>query len=58
VLNGTLSTSTEGDTSGVGEYVFYFFIYLIGAFTLALSQAGVAHTVYTRVHGGDATQPG
>ena len=55
VLNGTFSISSEGETSSVGEYIFYFFIYLIGAFTLALSQAGVAHTVYTRAHGGDAT---
>lgn len=55
VLSGTLSVSSENETSTIGEYIFYFLIYLIGAFTLALSQAGVAHTVYTRVHGGNAS---
>lgn len=36
-------------------YVFLLGIYVIGAFTLALSQGAIAHTVYTRLHGGNAT---
>ena len=55
VLSGTLSISTEGEPATIAEYFFYFCFYVIGAFTLAISQAGVAHTVYTRAHGGDAT---
>lgn len=55
VLNGTLSFSEEGEPTTIGEYIFYFSFYVIGAFTLALSQAGVANTVYTRAHGGNAT---
>ena len=55
VLSGNLSISSETETSTWGEYVFYFLFYVAGAFTLAISQAGVAHTVYTRAHGGDAT---
>lgn len=37
------------------EYVFIFLLYLAGAFTLSLSQAAVAHFVFVRAHGGDAT---
>lgn len=37
------------------DYAFIFGAYLIGAFTLALSQAAMVHTVYTRAHDGDAT---
>lgn len=55
VLNGTLAIAEEGEAVTAGEYVFYFLIYVVSAFTLALSQAGVAHTVYTRAHGGNAT---
>lgn len=35
--------------------LFVFGTYAISAFTLALSQAGIAHIVHTRVRGGDAT---
>jgi len=55
VLSGSLSISNEGESFTVGEYFFIFCLYVIGAFTLALSQAGVANTVYVRAHGGDAT---
>lgn len=37
------------------EYLLLFVLYVIGAFTLALAQASIAHIVYTRVRGGDAT---
>jgi len=55
VLSGNLSISGEGESITAGEYLFIFCLYVIGAFTLALSQAGVANTVYVRAHGGDAT---
>ncbi len=45
---------TTGNTSHMG-YLFMFCMYVIGAFTLALSEAGIAHIVYTRIKGGDAT---
>ncbi|MCA9361715.1 hypothetical protein KC845_04145 [Candidatus Kaiserbacteria bacterium] len=42
----------EGEeVEGVLVYAFVFGIYLISAFTLALSQAGIAKIVYARVHG-------
>lgn len=47
----------EAQQSGNG-YLYYEFVfggYVIGAFTLALAQAAIAHTVYTRIKGGDAT---
>ncbi len=37
------------------EYFFLFLLYVAGAFTLAFSQAAVAHLVFVRAHGGDAT---
>lgn len=37
------------------EYAVVFAVYVCGAFSLALGQAAIAHTVYTRVHGGNAT---
>ena len=37
------------------EYLWLFLIYVAGAFTLSLSQAAVAHFVFVRAHGGDAT---
>jgi len=36
-------------------YAFIFLIYVVGAFTLAFTQAAIAHMVYVRAHGGDAT---
>jgi len=44
-----------GDTLQNLDYAFLFGFYVIGAFTLALAQAATVHTVYTRIHGGDAT---
>lgn len=44
-----------GDTLHGLDYVILFFIYVVGAFTLALSQAAITHTVYTRMHNGNAT---
>lgn len=46
--------NTTGSAPHMG-YLFLFFMYVIGAFTLALSEAGIAHIVYTRIKGGDAT---
>ena len=37
------------------EYLYLFGIYVIGAFSLALSQAITVHIVYVRAHGGNAT---
>ena len=37
------------------QYVYIFVLYIISAFTLACSQATIAHIVYVRMHGGDAT---
>lgn len=37
------------------EYLFIFLLYVAGAFVLAFSQAAVAHLVFIRAHGGDAT---
>ena len=36
-------------------YALVFGVYIICAFTLALAQAGIAHIVSTRLHGGNAT---
>jgi hypothetical protein len=32
-----------------------FICYVVGAFSLSLGQAAIVHTVYTRLHGGNAT---
>lgn len=48
-------TETESNEGMAYAYVFIFLMYVISAYTLALSQAGIAHIVYTRVHGGNAT---
>lgn len=45
----------EGDPLSAIEYSFIFLCYVIGAFSLALTEAGITNTVYTRVRGGDAT---
>ncbi len=44
-----------GDTLTGIDYLFVFCFYVVGAFTLAISQAGIINTVYARIHGGDAT---
>jgi hypothetical protein len=36
-------------------YAMVFAVYVAGAFSLSLGQAAIVHTVYTRIHGGDAT---
>ena len=36
-------------------YALVFGVYIVCAFTLALAQAGIAHIVSTRLHGGNAT---
>ena len=43
-----------GDTLHTLDYVVLFMVYVVGAFTLALSQAAITHTVYTRLHNGNA----
>jgi Family of unknown function (DUF6159) len=45
----------EGAKLTPEEYVFVFVWYVIGAFMVAWTQAAIAHIVYTRAHGGDAT---
>jgi hypothetical protein len=37
------------------QYLGLFICYVVGAFSLSLGQAAIVHTVYTRLHGGDAT---
>lgn len=57
VLGGgreVLSRVIAEDFSLLG-WLFIFGCYVIAAFTLAVSQAGISHTVYTRAHSGDAT---
>lgn len=55
VLGGDFALSAEGEPSSPIELAFLFFVYVVGAFTLALSQAGITHIVYVRAQGGDAT---
>lgn len=55
ILGGNFQLSAEGEPSSSLELVFLFACYVAGAFTLALSQAAIVHTVHTRAHGGDAT---
>ena len=58
---GAMVASAQGTPLFTGDqltgldYLFIFFFYVIGAFTLSLSQAGIINTVYTRIHGGNAT---
>lgn len=44
-----------GDNLQNIDYVYLFGLYVIGAFTLALAQAATVNTVYTRIHGGNAS---
>lgn len=59
VSQGGWSALTVGDGAdtaiNLATYLFAFMIYVVGAFTLAVSQAAIVHTVYTRAHGGNAT---
>lgn len=47
--------TSEEQVSEFLTYLFLFAVYVVAAFTFALSQAAIVHTVYTRAHGGDAT---
>jgi hypothetical protein len=44
-----------GDSLNSLDYLILFVVYVICAFTLALSQAAITHTVFTRIHNGNAT---
>lgn len=44
-----------GDTLHGLDYLLLGAVYVVAAFTLALSQAAITHTVYTRMHNGNAT---
>ncbi len=55
VLGGDFSLSSEGESSSPIELLFMFLCYILAAFTLVLSQGAITHTVYVRIHGGDAT---
>ncbi len=56
---GWIAFGSEGEDLTTQEsmtvYLFVFGIYMIGAFSLAFSQAGITHIVYTRIRGGDTT---
>ena len=57
VLSGgreVLSRLASEDFSVLG-WLFVFGCYVIVAFTMATSQAGISHAVYTRAHSGDST---
>lgn len=45
---------TEVNNSAV-LWAYVFLVYVIGAFAFSFSQSGIAHIVYTRVRGGDAS---
>jgi hypothetical protein len=45
----------EGEPFSYAQWGFIFCCYVVGAFSLALGQAGISHTVFARAHGGDAT---
>jgi hypothetical protein len=49
-----MTLDDERVPAGIG-YLVLFFCYVAGAFSLALGQAAIVHTVYTRLRGGDAT---
>lgn len=46
---------SEDQALTLTQWGFIFGCYLIGAFSLALGQAAISFTVFTRAHGGDAT---
>ncbi len=57
IPSGILSTVTEAEPTqnSPTTYVFIFATYIISAFTLAYSQATIAHMVYVRMHNGNPT---
>jgi hypothetical protein len=57
VLSGVSIDILFAPEMGIGatQFVFALGVYIIGAFTLAISQATTTHIVYVRAHGGNAT---
>lgn len=45
----------EGEPLSITQWAFIFGCYVVGAFSLALGQAGITFTVFTRAHGANAT---
>ncbi len=45
----------ENEPLSAIEYLFAFLCYVIGAFSLSLTEAGIVNTVYTRAHGNNAS---
>ncbi len=54
-INSGYTLPSEDGSLGIVEYAFIFVVYVIAAFCLALSEAGITNTVYTRAHGGNAS---
>ncbi len=53
---GMLSEVGQNETmTNPAEFATVFLWYIVSAFMLAWTQAAIAHTVYTRAHGGNAT---
>jgi len=52
---GDFSMSKEGEPLNSLELMFVLLLYIVSAFTLAISQSGIAHTVNVRAHDGDST---
>lgn len=53
---GVFDESTSETTALTAiEYGYVLVFYIIGAFTIACTQAAITHIVYTRIHGGNAT---
>ena len=46
---------TNEQINPIINYSFIFASYVVGAFTFAISQAAITHTVYARLHEGEAT---
>ncbi len=55
IPSGILMDEGTGQALSVVEYLTVFILYVIGAFTVASTQAAITHIVYTRAHGGNAT---
>lgn len=55
LLSANGSAVSDADVPSGFGYLILFLCYVAGAFSLALGQAAIVHTVYTRMHGGNAT---
>jgi len=57
IIPAGLFSDVESNTSSFQsvEYLYLFLFYVIGAFSIAFTQAAITYIVYTRIHGGDAT---